>query len=251
MNNKIIIEVCANSVESAIAAQKGGAARVELCDNMYEGGTTPGPGTIILARENLTINMFVLIRPRGGDFCYSEDEYEIMKKDILFCKECGVNGVVTGILKPDGSIDIERTKELVGLAKPIQITFHRAFDMCRDPFEAMQDIISTGAVRVLTSGQKQTAFEGRHLIAELIQKAGDKIIIMPGSGINTENIQEIINTTGANEYHLSGRTVRHSKMEYRNPEVSMGGLPGIPEYEIPVTNAEVIRSVYNKIKNIK
>ena len=189
MTSKFTLEICANSVESAIMAQKGGANRVELCDNVYEGGTTPSLGAIQLARQKLNIKLNIIIRPRGGDFCYSEDEFQIMIKDIEFAKKTGVDGIVIGLLNPDGSIDITRTKKLVELAKPMSATFHRAFDVSNDAFQAMEDIIYCGCDRILTSGQANKAFDGIDLISKLIAKANNRIIILPGSGINETNIK--------------------------------------------------------------
>ena len=186
----MIIEACVNSAISAIEAQKGGADRVELCENLHDGGTTPSAGTIKFARKNLHIGLFVMIRPRGGDFLYSEDEFEIMKEDIKVARELGADGVVFGILKPDGTIDLERMKTLVDLARPMGITCHRAFDMTADPFQAMEDLITLGIDRILTSGQQKTASEGASLILELIQRSNGRIIIMPGSGVKEDNIEE-------------------------------------------------------------
>jgi copper homeostasis protein len=224
------LEICADSVESALIAQSSGAARVELCDNLMEGGTTPSYGTILTARQSLSIGLNVLIRPRPGDFLYSDAEFDIMKKEISFCREAGADGVVTGLLCSNGSVDIERTAELVQLAKPMEVTFHRAFDLCNDPFSGLEDIISTGAVRLLTSGQQQTAENGMDLISELVRIAGSRLIIMPGSGINEDNIGKIAKGTKAFEFHMSGRRVVQSAMIYKKENISMGGLPGYSEY---------------------
>jgi len=240
---KIRIEVCVDSVESAIAAQEGGAYRVELCDNLYEGGTTPSAGTIDAARENLHIKLNVIVRPRGGDFLYSEIEYEIIKKDVLAAKDMGVNGIVIGFLKDDGSIDIERTGEIVELAQPLPVTFHRAFDMCRYPFEALEELIDTGVNRILTSGQKDKAEDGIKLLTELVRSAGDRIIIMPGSGIDENNIRKIHSTVKASEYHVSLRKMVDSGMTFRREGIHMGGRPDIPEFELPVTDAGRIRAL--------
>ncbi|MCD4681969.1 MAG: copper homeostasis protein CutC [Bacteroidales bacterium] len=247
MNDKYLIEVCAAHVQSAIAAQEGGAKRVELCDNLYEGGTTPGYAAIKVTREKLNIGINVMIRPRGSDFCYSDLEFKMMKEDIKVCKELGVDGVVFGILLPDGNVDIERTNILVELAKPMSITFHRAFDVTPDPFKALEDIIDLGIDRILTAGQKNTVPDGKQLIKQIIEKAGDRIIIMPGSGINENNIQEIRNYTGAKEFHLTGRKTVDSKMEYRKDGIYFGGLPQIPEYEMKFTDSDKIRKVVSLV----
>ncbi len=247
IQNKYLIEVCAASVDSAIAAQQGGAKRIELCDNLYEGGTTPSFATIKSARINLQIGLNVLIRPRGGDFCYSNLEFEIMKEDIRICKELGADGVVFGILLTDGKVDILRTKMLVELSRPMSVTFHRAFDMTPDPLKALEDIISIGIDRILTSGQKNKAIEGRELLKQLIEQADGRIIIMPGSGINEQNIVEIRSFTGAKEFHLTGRKPIQSKMIYRQDGIFMGGLPEISEFEIKVTNSKLIRKIVSLI----
>ncbi|MCD4729975.1 MAG: copper homeostasis protein CutC [Bacteroidales bacterium] len=247
MNKNYLIEVCAANIQSAIAAQQGGAKRIELCDNLYEGGTTPSYATIKIAREKLDIGLNVMIRPRGSDFCYSDMEFEIMKEDILICKELDVDGVVFGILLPDGNIDTERTKQLVGFARPMNITFHRAFDVTPDPFKALEDIIDLGIDRILTAGQKNTVSEGKYLIKQIIEKAGDRIIIIPGSGINEKNIKEIRDLTGAKEFHLTGRKTVQSKMEYRKEGIYFGGLIQIPEYEINITDTDKIIKIVNLV----
>ncbi len=238
-----MIEICANGLQSALNAQKAGAGRVELCDNLYEGGTTPGPATIRLARKYLHIRLHVLIRPRGSDFLYDELEMEMIREDIRFCKATGCDGVVVGFLHADGTVDIERTKEIVELARPMKVTFHRAFDMTPDPFASLEDIIKTGADRILTSGQKNLAPDGRKLIKELIQKARDSIIIMPGAGIDETNIEMMIRKTGAQEFHLTGMSMIKSKMVFRREGVFMGGLPQIPEFEIAISDAAKIRRI--------
>ena len=237
------IEVSAYSVQWAIDAQKAGAHRVELCDNIYEGGTTPSIACIKLARKNLQIELYVIIRPRGGDFLYSDIEFETMKRDIEIAKEAGVDGFVFGLLNIDGSIDMERTKELVELSKPKKVTFHRAFDVAKDAFNALEDIILCGCDRILTSGQKNNAFEALPLISELVKIAGNRISIMPGSGIDENNILKIKKKTGAKEFHLSGKKTMQSKMNYINENVSFNALgqSSIPEHaELDV---EIIKKV--------
>ena len=246
MNNKVLIEVCANSIESALAAQAGGAARVELCSALIEGGLTPSAAAIELARERLHIKLHILIRPRGGDFCYESTEFAVMKRDISFCKRAGADGVVSGILQPDGSVDMARMRELIEVARPMSVTFHRAFDMAADPFRALDDVLALGVERLLTSGQRGSVIEGCGLIAELVRRAGDRMIVMPGAGINEGNIRELITATGAREFHLSGQKKIASRMTYRNPHVFMG-VPGLPEYEIGVTDAEKIRRVVEAV----
>ncbi len=249
MKQNYLIEACTTSVTSAIEAQKGGAKRVELCDNIYEGGTTPGYGTIKTAREVLTIDLNVMIRPRGQDFCYSDIEFRIMKEDIEVCKQLGADGVVFGILKTDGNIDIERSLELVNLARPMSVTFHRAFDMVPDPIKALEDIISAGADRILTSGHKNKAFDGIELIRELVEKAGDRIIIMPGSGINEDNIRNMKERTGVTEFHLTGWKTVDSHMQFRKNGISMGSLSQIPEYEIKITDAARFERIVKMVED--
>lgn len=250
MEQKFVVEVCVAHIRSAIAAQEGGAQRIELCDNLYEGGTTPSYATIKLARGKLDIGINVMIRPRGSDFCYSDLEFEMMKEDIKVCKKLGADGVVFGILLPDGNIDLERMKILVELAKPMNITFHRAFDVTPDPFKSLEETIDLGIDRILMSGQKNTVPEGLSLIKQLVDVASDRIIIMPGSGINESNIKEIRNFTGAREFHLTGRKSYSSKMEYRPDGIYFGGLSQIPEYEIKFTDPDTIRKVVSLVNEV-
>jgi copper homeostasis protein len=249
-NMNFKLEICTDSLESAIEAQQAGADRIELCDNLMEGGTTPSFGNIILARQNLNIAIHVIIRPRGGDFLYSPLEYEIMKRDIEVCRESGVNGIVTGILTPDGRIDVDRTRELVNLAHPMHVTFHRAFDMCSDPCAGLEDVIRTGCSRLLTSGHKNKVTEGSGLVAELVRQAKDRIIVMPGSGIDDSNIESLARSTGAVEFHLTGRKTVESMMSFSKHDISMGGIPGIPEYSRKVADREKIQRIITILKTI-
>ncbi|TCD01746.1 copper homeostasis protein CutC [Pedobacter psychroterrae] len=216
------MEVCANSLASALAAQEGGAVRVELCDNLPEGGTTPSYAQIALARRLLSIKLYPIIRPRGGDFLYTDLEFELMKEDIRICKALNSDGIVIGILNADGSVDMKRCAELVELARPMQVTFHRAFDMSSDLFIALEDIISLGCERILTSGGEASAITGATVLAKLIEQANERIIIMPGAGITNANIAELIKITGAIEFHASARSSAASKMLFKNQKLSMG-----------------------------
>ena len=216
---KYILETIAFNIESCSIAQSAGANRIELCDGPGEGGTTPSYGFIKAARKLLRIPLYVMIRPRGGDFFYNNDEFEIMKTDIKLCKETGCDGVVFGMLNTDGSID-KRTAQLAQLAYPMGVTFHRAFDRCANPFEAMEHIVNYGCERILTSGQKPTAMEGALMINELIEQADERIIIMPGSGVKSENIIELAEKTNATEFHTSARTLKKSGMEYTNANMN-------------------------------
>lgn len=238
----IAVEICVDSVEGALAAQAGGAQRIELCDNLVEGGTTPSSGMIGVIREKLTIGVNVIIRPRGGDFLYSEHEFAVMQQDILHAKACGADGVVIGMLKVDGTIDGERTARLIALARPLSVTFHRAFDMTRDAEEALETLIALGVDRVLTSGQEQSSLDGIVRIAALVRQAGERIIVMPGGGINETNVGTIVQQSGAREVHLSARSLVESAMHYRNERVYMG-LPELSEFQRKITDVERVRTV--------
>ncbi|MFT3980670.1 MAG: copper homeostasis protein CutC [Ferruginibacter sp.] len=209
------LELIAFNIQSCIDAQEAGAHRIELCDNPAEGGTTPSYGFIKAAREKLTIDLYPIIRPRGGDFLYSEEEFNIMKSDINVCKVFGCNGVVIGILKADGTIDTERCRELVELAKPMKVTFHRAFDRSKDLSQALEDIIGIGCERVLTSGAVPNVTDAVDTIAALVKQAGDRIIIMPGSGVRSDNIRMLADKTGATEFHSSARKNIASRMLFQ------------------------------------
>ena len=215
-------EICANSVASCIAAQDGGADRVELCAGIPEGGTTPSVGMIRCARESISIGLNVIIRPRGGDFLYSESEIREMVYDIKAAKRLGVDGLVFGCLCPDGSVDMENMRLLMEAAGDTPVTFHRAFDHTSDPLKALEDIIELGCARILTSGCRPTAAEGAPLLAQLVEKAGDRIIIMPGCGVNEGNIAETARLSGAREFHFSAREPVESGMTFRNQDVVMG-----------------------------
>lgn len=214
------LEIIGFTIESCISAQEGGAARIELCANPEEGGTTPCYGFIKMAREKLHIDLYVMIRPRGGDFLFSDDEFEIMKNDISVCKELGCDGIVTGILTKDGKVDKKRCKELIDLAYPLEATFHRAFDRVANPIEALEDIIDLGFERILTSGLKPKAIENTHLLSQLIQQSGDRIVIMPGSGVTSQNIISIAESTDAKEFHSSASVFTESKMEFTNTDLN-------------------------------
>lgn len=214
MNYKL--EVIAFTIESCSLIERAGAHRIELCDNPGDGGTTPSYGFLKQAREIVSIDLYPMIRPRGGDFLYSNHEFEIMKKDVLLCKEMGCEGVVFGLLDADGTIDKERTARLVELAYPMGVTFHRAFDRVRDGFEALETLVEIGCERILTSGLKPTVTEGAEALAQLIKAADERIVIMPGSGVRSNNIAQLAQVTGAAEFHTSARTGNGSTMHYLN-----------------------------------
>lgn len=237
----IEMEVCANSVSSAIEAQRGGAKRVELCASLTEGGTTPSYAEIALAKRMLDIEVFPIIRPRGGDFLYTDLEFELMKEDTRICRSLNCEGIVTGILTKEGKVDKVRCAELVELAKPMKVAFHRAFDMTDNMEEALEDIISLGIVRILTSGGKASAAEGAGILARLVDLAGDRISIMPGAGVSTANIAALIGVSGAKEFHASARLPVSSDMIYRNKALSMGA--GTDEYSTTLTSAGLVKKL--------
>ena len=239
-------EICANSVASCIAAQEGGADRVELCAGIPEGGTTPSFGMIRNARECISIALNVIIRPRGGDFLYSETELREMVYDIQAAKELGADGLVFGCLRPDGSVDMEAMSVLMEAAGDTPVTFHRAFDHTSDPLKALEDIISLGCVRILTSGCRPTALEGADMLAQLVEKAADRIIIMPGCGVREGNIAEIARLSGAREFHFSARESVESGMFFRNPEVAMGSEDD--PYGYDVTTARRVAATIEPLK---
>ena len=242
-------ENCANSVESCVVAQRAGVDRVELCAGMPEGGTTPSYGDIIMARRVLTTTkLHVIIRPRGGDFLYSDLEKEIMLEDVRMARKVGVDGVVFGALTADGDVDVEFMQQLMAEAEGMSVTFHRAFDVCRDPFVALEQIIELGCNRILTSGQMPRAEEGVELLRELVECAGERIIIMPGCGVNASNIARIAEVTGACEFHFSGRSRCESGMLFRKSRVSMGGAVVIDEYSRDVTDENVVRETMGKLR---
>ncbi len=242
MNKKVILEVCIDSVASALHAQEGGANRVELCDNLFEGGTTPSAGMIATVRKNIHIGLQVMLRPRGGDFLYTDAEMEIIFHDLSVAKDLGADGVVIGFLTPEGQIDKKRTAAVLEKARPMQVTFHRAFDMCQDPFQALEDLIDLGIDRVLTSGQERTAIEGMDLIAKLVKQAAGRINMLAGGGVRLHNIQTLVERTGVSECHVSGRKNINSGMQHQNSRVAMGGTLQLPEYTIAVTDPEVIKA---------
>lgn len=235
----IKLEVCAGSVQSAIEGQKGGAIRVELCDNLAEGGTTPSLSQIEKIRQLTDIQLNVIIRPRGGDFLYSDLEFELMKQDIHHCGQSKCDGVVFGILNPDGSIDMERNKELMDIARHygMSTTFHRAYDRCSDLFKSLEDIITLGCDRILTSGGMKTAPEGRAVLKKLIDQSGNRIIIMPGGGITENNISELVKSTGLLEFHGSFRSRFIGGMKYRS--ASFDNID--EEYSVLQTDANKVR----------
>ncbi|SKC15997.1 copper homeostasis protein CutC [Dyadobacter psychrophilus] len=235
------IEVCAYSLESCINAQAGGAGRIELCGGLGEGGTTPSAGLIEVVRQHIDIDLFVMIRPRGGDFVYDVFEEEIMRKDIDLAKKLGANGVVLGILTSDGQVDVLRTKALVDYAKPMKVTFHRAFDLTPDPIKALKAVIETGAERILTSGQKPTAVEGIALLEQLAKEAGDSIEIMAGAGVNHDNAAQLA-AAGVHALHLTAKAFRPGRQKYFPADISMAG--GVPdEHSVMYSDLALVEAI--------
>ena len=239
---KYTFEICANSAESCVAAQQGGAQRVELCAAIPEGGTTPSYGEISVARKLIDIRLHVIIRPRGGDFLYTAEEIDIMEEDIRMVRQAGADGVVFGCLTPDGELDWKAMERLMKVSEGLSVTFHRAFDYVKDPFRVMEELTGMGVDRILTSGQQPTAFQGADLLRRLVDQAAGRIIIMPGCGVNETNIAELAARTGASEFHFSARENKQSRMLLRNPALSMGGTVTIDEYQRPVTTPERVRN---------
>lgn len=241
MTKSIALEVCVDSVESAIAAERGGAHRIELCSDLLEGGITPSLGLIATVRERVRIKLHVMIRPRSGDFCYTDYEFEVMVRDVESVKCLGADGIVFGILTANGRVDIARSRNLVEHARPLSVTFHRAFDMTRDLGEALRDVIATGADRVLTSGGTKTAEAGIGTIADLVAGAGDRIIVMAGSGISETNARRIVEQTGVREIHASLRESVASPMRVQK-DIGLSAVPG-SEYRRTVVSEERVRKV--------
>ncbi len=238
--SNIVLEVAVFSVEAALAAIEAGANRIEFCENPSEGGTTPSYGSLKVLISKTNIPIFPIIRPRGGDFLYSKTEFECIKADLLFTKELGYPGAVIGLLKEDGNIDMERTKELVDLAAPMEITFHRAFDRCKDPIKGLEDIIDAGCKRILTSGQVPNVSDALPFIKALVEKASGRIIILPGSGVRANNVRKIIDETGAIEIHSSARKAIPSLMKYNAPSMKEQMISmGVDENEIKLMQEEL------------
>ncbi|KAK6174538.1 hypothetical protein SNE40_017794 [Patella caerulea] len=237
------MEVCIDSVASAKGAEIGGAIRLELCANLMEGGTTPTVGMLKIIKQYVRIPVFVMIRPRGGDFLYDEEELEVMKQDILELKAAEADGFVFGILKIDGSVDVERCTELLSLVKPFPATFHRAIDMCMNPLKELEKIIRMGFTCVLTSGGANTALDGAPVIEQMISQANERIIVMPGGGINSRNLERILRDTGAKEFHCSARSSQNSQMNFRKDGISMGATLSPPEFSIKTTDSSKVQQL--------
>jgi copper homeostasis protein len=236
----MVLEICVDSVESAIAAQAGGAQRVELCSALAEGGLTPSLGLIRAVRSRIDIGIHVMIRSRAGDFLYSGEDFAVMREDVVVAAESGADGIALGLLNSDGEIDVERTRELVELARPMEVTFHRAIDLARDIENALEDVIQTGADYVLTSGAEATAMQGRHRIRELVRASDGRIRIIVGGGIRAENVQQIAQATGAVEFHAALRRAVPSPIKHQRRKVHLGDA-GIDDYSYKVARASDVR----------
>lgn len=237
---KYVLEACVDSVKSAIEAEKGGAQRVELCSNLIIGGTSPGAALFRQVRKNTNLRIRVLLRPRFGDFRYDEYEYEMMKEEVAMYRDLGADAIVTGILKSNGDLDVERMKELIEIAGDTPIALHRAFDVCRDPKTALEQAVELGIITILTSGQKNAAWDGRDLLKELVEQSAGRIEILAGAGISPATIEKLVPYTGVTSYHMSGKITLDSAMKFRRDGVSMG-FPGFSEYEIWQTDQKNIR----------
>jgi copper homeostasis protein len=238
-----IIEIATTDFTTTKSAVEGGADRIELCAALSEGGTTASFGTIKKCREEFNVQLFPIIRTRSGDFLYTDEEFDIMLNDVKLCKDLGCDGVVIGFLKKIGEIDIERTSKLIECVYPLEVTFHRAFDRCKEPFQALEHLIEIGCQRILTSGQQPTAPKGINLIAQLVKAADERIIIMPGSGVRKENIKELAGKTGANEFHSSLRGNKKSQMEFIHPAFANSS----ENYTNPAIDPEEVKALRNAL----
>ena len=246
---RALLEISVEGVDGLLAAQENGADRVELCASVLEGGITPSIGMVREALRRARVPVFVIVRPRGGDFLYSEGEFAAMCEDVLALKELGVPGVVSGCLTAEGEVDAERTAELLRLARPMSFTFHRAFDMVRDPVQALEVLAGLGVDRVLTSGQRLNAMEGLANLKQFAALAAGRILVMPCGGLRAANIGHIVRETGLCELHFGAHTAEPSGMTYRNPQVAMGGTPQEHEYVKSVTDATTVRATVEAARN--
>lgn len=242
------VEICVDSPEGALAAERGGADRVELCADLIEGGITPSAGCIAAVRRSIKIGMHVIIRPRGGDFLFSDAEKEIMREDIRVAKSLGADGAVIGCLTADGGFDRALTAELIALARPLKVTFHRAFDMCRDPRAGLEELVALGVDILLTSGQEESCLEGAETIAALQKQAAGRIVVMAGGGVTPRNVKRIVAATGVNAVHLSARRTVESLMQFRNSRCFMGGALRPPEFSVKTTDESAVRNVVNSLR---
>ena len=246
----VLVEAAVESAEGAIAAARNGTHRIELCANLSEGGTTPSAGTIEATLARVGVPVFVMIRPRGGDFLYSGTELDVMMRDIAAARSAGAHGVVTGVLTPAGAVDSDRMRALVEAARPLPVTFHRAIDLARDPGEALEALVDCGVSRVLTSGGKPRAVDAIPALAALVRQAGDRIVVMPGGGINAANAVQIVEETGAREIHVGGTLPAASEMRFRRPGISFARPPLPDEYALNVIDEGRLRGVIGAVANV-
>jgi copper homeostasis protein len=245
----MVLEICVDSVESAIAAEAGGAHRVELCSDLLEGGITPSGGLLALVRQRINIELLVMIRPRGGDFCYTDLEFEVMQKDILQAREAGANGIVLGVLDERANVDVTRTRRLVEVAGKLPVTFHRALDMTPDPSAALEDVMKTGAARVLTSGGAPKVTEGMPVVAEMVRAARGQIAVIAGGGITPATVEHVADATGASEFHASLRSARPSPVQFHREHLQMGDVRD-REYLRFVVEEENVRALVTALQRM-
>lgn len=245
-----ILEVCADSVQSAVSAWEGGADRIELCSGLVIGGLSPSPALFKQVRRYTDLKIRTLLRPRFGDFCYDDYEFQTLKEEVEMFRDLGADGVVIGILNPDGTLNMEQMKELTDAAGDMGITLHRAFDVCRDPYETLEQCVSLGIDTILTSGQRSSAWEGRSLLAELAEKSRGRVEILAGAGITPKIIDKLADCTGVRSFHMSGKKVTDSRMEFRKEGVPMG-IPGFSEFEIWQTDRELVRRAAGVMERLR
>lgn len=246
---KYVLEACVDSVESALAAWRGGAKRIELCSDLVIGGTTPSTAMFQSIKEKTDLEIRVLLRPRFGDFCYSKYEMDILRREVEIFRALGADGVVTGVLKPDGTLNVDEMRILIDKAGDMDVALHRAFDVSANPFQTMEEAVGLGMKTILTSGQRNSAWEGRELLAQLVEKSRDRIEILAAGGIHAEVIRKLVPVTGVSAFHMSGKTVKDSRMSFRREGVNMG-LPGLGEFEIWETSREFIETAVKVLKEM-
>jgi copper homeostasis protein len=243
------IEVVVYNIESALKALEGGADRIEVCADPGSGGTTPSVGMVEVIRQNVSVDVYAMLRPRAGDFLYSNYEFHSMKRDLWQFQRVSVDGIVFGILNPDGTVDKKRCAELISKARPLKATFHRAFDRAKDPFQALEDCIEVGFDRILTSGQRNTAQEGAQMIADLVSAAQGRISIMAGSGINEKNVSDIVRLSKVQEIHFSATSYKESQMRFVNANLRAMGSDADHEFQIRSVDPEIVRSIRRQAEN--